>query len=106
MLEGRGFALRWACYLAQQAAEKAIKAALVSAGIRFPFIHDLAKLRDLVPSGTEVAQLEADLQSLSAWAEAGRYPPEQEATVEDARVAVTLARAIVDAARADIGAAG
>jgi HEPN domain-containing protein/predicted nucleotidyltransferase len=103
MLEGRGFALRWACYLAQQAAEKAIKAALVSAGVRFPFIHDLAKLRDLVPAGTEIAQLEGDLKSLSRWAEAGRYPPEQETTAEDAREAVALARAIVDAARADVG---
>jgi HEPN domain-containing protein len=105
MLEGRGFALRWACYLAQQAAEKAIKAALVSAGIRFPFIYDLANLRDLVPGGTRVAQLEGDLQSLSRWAEAGRYPPEQEATEEEAREAVALAGAIVAAARADIGAA-
>jgi HEPN domain-containing protein/predicted nucleotidyltransferase len=106
MLEGRGFALRWACYLAQQAAEKAIKAALVSAGIRFPFIHDLANVRDLVPAGTQVAQLEGDLQSLSRWAEAGRYPPEEEATEEDAREAVALASAIVDAARADLGASG
>lgn len=106
MLEGKGFALRWACYLAQQAAEKAIKAALVSAGIRFPFIHDLDRLRDLMPSGSQVAQLEGDLQSLSRWAEAGRYPPEQEATEEEAREAVALARAIVDAVRADVGASG
>jgi uncharacterized protein len=106
MLEGKGFALRWACYLAQQAAEKAIKAALVSARIRFPFVHDLAKLRDLAPVGTAVAELEGDLQSLSSWAEAGRYPPEQDATEQQARNAVELARAIVDAARADIGATG
>lgn len=106
LLEGQGFALRWACYLAQQAAEKAIKAALVSAGIRFPFIHDLAKLRDLVPVGAEVAQLEGDLQSLSGWAEAGRYPPEQDATEKEARDAVALARSVVDAARSDIGAGG
>jgi predicted nucleotidyltransferase len=75
MLEGRGFALRWACYLAQQAAEKAIKAALVSARKSFP-----------------------------GQAEAGRYPPEQEATEKQARDAVSLARAMVEAARADIGA--
>ncbi len=102
MLEGKGFALRWACYLAQQAAEKAIKASLVSVGITFPFIHDLVKLRDLIPAGMEVAGLEGDLSSLSEWAEAGRYPPEQEASESDAREAVALARAIVDAARADI----
>jgi uncharacterized protein len=106
MLEGKGFALRRACYLAQQAAEKAIKASLVSAGITFPFIHDLVRLRDLIPAGTEVAALEGDLSSLSEWAEAGRYSPEQEATESDAREAVALARAIVDAARADIGASG
>jgi uncharacterized protein len=106
MLEGKGFALRWACYLAQQAAEKAIKAALVSATIRFPFIHDLDKLRDLVPRESQVAQLEGDLQFLSRWAEAGRYPPEQGATEEEAREAVALARATVEAARLDIGASG
>jgi uncharacterized protein len=106
MLQGQGFAFRWACYLAQQAAEKAIKATLVAAGIRFPFIHDLAKLRDLVPAGMEVASLEGDLGSLSRWAEAGRYPPQEEATEEDARAAVALARAVVEAGRADVLASG
>jgi len=102
LLEGKGFALRWACYLAQQAAEKAIKAALVGKGVRFPFIHDLAALRELLPSGGQVGEVEGDLSRLSEWAVAGRYPPEQEATESDALEAVALARSVVDAARADI----
>lgn len=102
MVEGRGFALRWACYLAQQAAEKAIKAALVREGIRFPYIHDLVALRELLPAGGQVPAVEGDLAELSGWAEAGRYPPKREVTERQASEAVGLARAIVDAARAEI----
>jgi HEPN domain-containing protein len=36
------------CFDAQQAAEKAIKAVLMKLGVRFPFIHDLGDLLDLV----------------------------------------------------------
>jgi HEPN domain-containing protein len=40
---------RWpACFHAQQAAEKALKAHLVAAGIAFPFTHALDRLADLV----------------------------------------------------------
>ena len=36
------------CFLSQQAAEKAIKAALIFLGIEFPFSHDLDRLRELL----------------------------------------------------------
>jgi HEPN domain-containing protein len=39
------------CFDAQQAAEKAIKAVLMKRGVRFPFIHDLGDLLDLVSEG-------------------------------------------------------
>jgi len=42
---------RHACYLAQQAAEKALKAALIFLQVEFPFRHDLDELRDLLPEG-------------------------------------------------------
>jgi uncharacterized protein len=102
MLAGEGFALRWACYLAQQAAEKAIKAVLVEEQIRFPFIHEVDKLRDLVPAHRSVAAVDVDLGALAQWARAARYPPADEATESDARAAVEAAREIVEAARADL----
>ena len=42
---------RNACRLAQQAAEKSLKAAFVLEGMDFPYIHDLDKLRDSLPAG-------------------------------------------------------
>jgi HEPN domain-containing protein len=44
------------CFDAQQAAEKAIKAILVSKGSRLPKTHDIAELLDLVAAtGVELA---------------------------------------------------
>lgn len=40
---------RHVCWLAQQAAEKALKAALVLEDIAFPFTHDLDALRNRLP---------------------------------------------------------
>lgn len=63
-----------ACFHAQQAAEKAIKALLVLHGIDFPKSHALTTLAMLLP--TEV-QLHLDFDSiaeLTPWAVAGRYP--------------------------------
>ncbi|MCY4615587.1 MAG: HEPN domain-containing protein [Chloroflexi bacterium] len=40
-----------ACFHSQQAAEKALKAALVLEGIEFPYVHDLTRLRNLLPRG-------------------------------------------------------
>jgi HEPN domain-containing protein len=37
------------CWFAQQAAEKALEAALVLEGIKFPLRHDLDALRNLLP---------------------------------------------------------
>jgi hypothetical protein len=45
------FIPRHACWLAQQAAEKALKAALASQQVNFPFRHDLDALRNLLPEG-------------------------------------------------------
>ena len=40
---------RHVCFLSQQAAEKALKAALVLEGVDFPYRHDLDALRNLLP---------------------------------------------------------
>lgn len=47
MLERDDVAPRLACFLAQQAAEKALKARLIGRGIAFPRLHDLLALRAL-----------------------------------------------------------
>jgi HEPN domain-containing protein len=52
---------RQVCFLAQQAAEKALKAVLVLLEIEFPFKHDLDRLRDLLPEGWRVKSEYPDL---------------------------------------------
>jgi len=103
MLDRDDVAPRLACFLAQQAAEKALKARLIAHGIAFPRIHDLLALRALVPSDMPAGLNDADLAELSAWAVEARYPGDLPgATPADARTAVADARAIIDTAREDI----
>jgi uncharacterized protein len=102
MVAGQGFALRWACYLAQQAAEKAIKAVLVEERIPFPFIHELDKLRDLVPAERPLAQVDADLSGLGQGVRVARYPSDEETTVADAKEAVETAKQVLAAARENV----
>ena len=99
----QGFAPRVACYHAQQAAEKALKAVLVGEGHEVVLTHDLRVLRDLLPPGARAADIDVDLSGLSKWHIHGRYPGAWgEATHDDAQAAVKAARAIVEAARADL----
>jgi len=51
--ERPGVYLEDLCFQAQQAAEKALKALLLHRGIRFPYIHDLAELMNLLEQGGE-----------------------------------------------------
>ena len=59
---------RHVCSLSQQAAEKALKAALVLEGADFPFSHDLDALRNLLPPGWPVRTEHPDLAELTEWA--------------------------------------
>ena len=86
---------RHSCWLCQQAAEKALKAALVAEGIRFPFIHDLDRLRNLLPSGWAVHDTHSDLAELTEWAVEARYPGGwSESTDDDAIRAMSQARSV------------
>jgi len=106
MLERDDVAPRLACFLAQQAAEKALKARLIARGIAFPRIHDLLALRALLRSDMPAGLDNADLVELSAWAVEARYPGDlPDATAADARTAVAGARAILVAARSEIAGA-
>jgi len=103
MLARDDVAPRLACFLAQQAAEKALKARLIRREIVFPRIHDLVALRALLPAGLSAGVDEPDLASLSAWAVEARYPGDlPDATTPDARAAVAAARAIIGAALNDL----
>ena len=94
---------RHACFLAQQAAEKALKAVLVFSQIDFAFRHDLDALRNLVPSGWQLKGNHPDLADLTDWAVESRYPAEQpEATETDARDAARQARAVVESIERDL----
>jgi HEPN domain-containing protein len=94
---------RTICWLSQQAAEKAIKAALVLEQIEFPFVHDLEALIRLVPAEWRVTRTDADLVTLSRWAVEARYPGDWPLpTAADATTALEHARTVVGAVRADL----
>ena len=95
MLTSLGFESRHVCWLAQQSAEKAIKAALVWLQIDFPWQHDLDVLRNLLPDDWRVKHENLDLATLTEWAMEARYPGDwPEASEADAQRAFEQARAI------------
>jgi HEPN domain-containing protein len=94
---------RQACFAAQQAAEKALKAVLVLLEIEFPFTHDLDRLRDLIPSGWRVKTEHPDLAGLTIWAVEARYPGDMPDVVEaDAYEALRQAEAIYQITADDV----
>jgi HEPN domain-containing protein len=63
------------CFDAQQAAEKAIKAVLLSLGVRFPYHHDLAELLDLSQkAGESIPKTVKEASRLTRFAVVTRYP--------------------------------
>ncbi|MGK2886649.1 MAG: HEPN domain-containing protein [Rhodococcus sp. (in: high G+C Gram-positive bacteria)] len=71
--------VEWAaCFHAQQAAEKAVKAVLVHRGIDFPKSHRLDLLAGLLPASNDVGFDIDALTDLAPWAVAGRYPEDIE----------------------------
>lgn len=61
LTSGTPTAPRHTCWLSQQAAEKALKAALVLEGVEFSFTHDLDALRNRLPDSWSVRTTHADL---------------------------------------------
>lgn len=67
--------LRGACFAAQQAAEKALKAFLVSKGITTPKIHDLVTLNhQCLNKNAQFQELEESCNILSPYYLSTRYP--------------------------------
>lgn len=93
---------RHACWLSQQAAEKALKAALVSEGKGVPRTHDLDALRNKLPEGWAVRDTHDDLTELTEWAIDSRYPGDwPEPTYADAVRAESEARSVHDSVDAE-----
>lgn len=63
-----------AAYHCQQAAEKLVKAALVAEGIHPPRSHNIGALVDLLPSGHPLRLPLSELERLTVYAVAYRYP--------------------------------
>lgn len=94
-----------ACYHAQQAGEKALKAVLILAGVPVGRTHDLVYLGGMVPAGWNSRFAPTDLADLGRWAVEARYPDATggtEATSADAQGAVSLAENVVEAAEQDL----
>jgi HEPN domain-containing protein len=94
---------RQVCFLAQQSAEKALKAIYVFNEKDFPYTHDLDRLRETIPPGWRVKQQFPQLYALSNWAVESRYPGElPEVVFNDAYEAIELAEAIYQSVSSDI----
>jgi HEPN domain-containing protein len=89
-----------ACFHAQQAAEKALNAVLVAAGIDFPRSHALERLHALLPADASARFSVHTLSTLSPWAVVGRYPEDiPNPSQEDSRQLVNDAMACVQTAQ-------
>lgn len=85
------------CFDAQQAAEKAIKAVLLSRKVDFPKVHDIAELLTLASQQALALPDEvAEAAALTHYAVEGRYPANHEpATAEDCHAAIACAEAVL-----------
>ena len=96
-----------ACYLSQQAAEKALNSMYVFSQIQYPLRHDLDVLRNGLPAGWVVAGYYSDLTDLTAWVAEARYPTElPDATNDDARADSSTAQDIYTSVLQNINAHG
>lgn len=100
-------ALHHACYHAQQAAEKALKAGLALIDIDPPKSHNLDSLRDTFPGGWDVQTSFPDLRELTDWNAQGRYPGDwPEARAEDAEAMIATAESVLESVIGDFGRRG
>ena len=104
LLNSGEFFTRQICFLAQQTAEKAIKAILVFEEVNFPKSHDLDRLRDMIPNGWKFKKIFPDLAELTIWAVESRYPGDTPDVVEyEALQTLHLAESVFDAVKAELG---
>jgi HEPN domain-containing protein len=74
LLADGGSAMRIVAFLAQQAAEKALKAGLIAVGVHPPHIHGLRQLHEALANQVADLRIQADdLDALDPWVIDGRY---------------------------------
>ena len=85
------------CFGAQQAAEKAIKAVMISRNIDFPYVHNLALLLSILEEDGENVPSEVRCATrLTPYAVDIRYPSvEQPVSEQDYREAIVIAEAVI-----------
>jgi HEPN domain-containing protein len=99
---GRPQRPRIAAFHAQQAVAKALKGALVLAGVVVPRTHDLDDLRNRLPDGWRAKASHRNLASLSVHGVESRYPDDlTPVTPIQAVIAVRQAMAVVRTVRED-----
>ena len=102
-VDNRVLTPRHVCFLAQQAAEKALKAVFIFLQADFPYHHNLDVLRNLIPEGWRLKDEHPNLAELTAWAIGGRYPGNwPDPTEADAHAAAAQARAVVTSVLRDL----
>ena len=96
------------CFFSQQAAEKAIMAALSSEGVTSPYSHNLSDLLYLLPEVWEVRRNPPEgLAQLTEWAVGGRYPGYLDSPDNmSAKSSLATARQVVDSVKADCASIG
>ena len=104
---GRRVRPRIVANLAQQAGEKALKAALILDGADPPRSHDLDDLRNRLQSRWRIKRRFPDLARLSRYASESRYPDDIEpVTPIQSATAVRQAAAVVRTIREDFDRSG
>lgn len=96
LLSEKALYLGAACFHAQQAAEKFLKAVLIHNQIDFPKTHNIGELLDLIAHVNQpMADSLRDATALNPYGMDVRYPGDfPEVTLEDARKAVKLAEKV------------
>jgi len=99
LIKGRKPLYNLVCFHAQQSAEKYIKAVVELKGVAVPKTHDLLSIVDLAqPELAHLLLMKQDLELLTAYAVAARYPGEN-ATRRQAQRSLKTARLIRESIR-------
>nr|VFJ44137.1 MAG: HEPN domain-containing protein [Candidatus Kentron sp. DK] len=97
MADSPDIMLKMLCFHAQQAAEKSLKAVLLSRNVEFPNTHNLRVLLDRIPPETEITTDVEDAALLTDYAVSARYPGHlEDITQEDYLEALRLALVVLD----------
>jgi HEPN domain-containing protein len=85
------------CFDAEQAAEKAIKAVFIHRGLRFPYVHELTRLLQLLEQGgVKVPKYVWRADALTPFAVEARYPGQAPpVTQRQYRSALRIAESVV-----------